>query len=234
MGFLTCNRSKRSLRSLKSPRPAKKGRIEPVRKVGIESLPVELLEVILVQSSNFSLPQASPTLAQRLRKNPLLEEYMLRGQILETGQFPIQATAWPFVTKQLLERIGITEFDSPHIPASVQAKLTPASLDLLIYLVRCGCIPNDADPLYFKLLKSGRVADVELLISRNIACKQGAAIQAMELNYHDLAAKLVEAAGAHNLTFADAEELWAYASQTENKTILNRLMEIETLHSNSI
>lgn len=195
---------------------------------------MELLEVILVQSSNFALPQASPTLAQRLRKNPLLAEYMIRGQMLESGQLPTQVTAWPFVTRELLERIGITDFDSPHIPKSLQESSSQASLDLIIYLVRCGCIPDDADILYSELLRNGRVSDVELLISRNIACKQGAAIQAMELNYHGLAEKLVEAAGAHNLTLADAEQLWAYASQTENKTILNRLMEIEAEHSNSI
>lgn len=242
MGFLTSNRSRRQLLSHRIQRPLKRQRLDdlprsPTPKLTaarLEDLPIEILEIIFVQSANFSLPQSSKVLASKLRRNGLLEEYLLLGQLdEETGELPIQTSTWPFVTADLLDRMRITGFSSIHIPKILEEVGTPQSLDLIIYMVRMGCTPNDPDILYHQLLNLGRTQDVYTLISKDVACDQSVVIEAMRLNYTELAQALVEMVAAKSATIADTEDIWTYASQTHNTQIIERLLDIKNTQSNS-
>lgn len=152
----------------------------------IETIPQEILERIFALSGNLQFPQTSLVLARRLSRTRILEIKLLRAQLTEDNALPVSIMYWQFVDTDLLERIGTEYFTdtrgsrTPMLPFGMEQRICaqyhrkqvsttdpcPQIISLAAYMVRCGCLVEDAFSMYDIFLRE-RCADAVLKMCRN-------------------------------------------------------------------
>lgn len=194
MGFLRVNSGRRARsqpvtkrRKLRDAEPSVSPTPPARGPANIEMLSSDVLGLVFVYSGNLALAQASPILAQKLRRSRYLELSLLRSRLVN-GQMTVPH--WDFFTREHLEALGIEEFVSssaspPFVPASLETNLTETNIDTIEFMVCRGCRVENSVRVYKALAErdhwraveqmaaGGHRADADIVV-RALLANQGA------------------------------------------------------------
>lgn len=176
----------REFLSLYGPKPrVKRAKFEssPASNIGLEDLPIDILDMIFFESGNLELPSTSLVLARKLRRRKYREKQLLKHQMLSSTEISSVALTWPFTTKELVQELGVTGVEHNYIPTKLLQATSDRATALTVYMVGNGCSLEESEQLYKRLLDNGRLDEVNVLVEHKIPCSLDVLVRALELKY---------------------------------------------------